>query len=205
MSSSSATIATQRRTANNGRAPAELERWLHIFAASVREALETEPLRRVAGQRLSLSQFQLLRLVSRVGLNHAGTAARFLGVSQPALTKSTDKLVRLGLVRREPSASDRRALLLRATRRGQTLVARHERMSASRLQRALRGLSAAESAALAVLLRTLSLELLRESDVQDGNCLRCAGYVSDDCAVAHLRGGCPYHVTRAREVRHTSR
>lgn len=188
-----------------GREDASIERWLHIFAASVREVLETEPLKLISGRRLSLSQFHLLRLASAVGLNHAGVAARFLGVSRPALTKATDKLVRLGLLTRTPSKTDRRALILRATRRGRALVARHERLRSSRLDGALRSLPLEDLEHLVGLLRSVSLALLHRGDLQEGDCLRCAGHVLEGCSVAHLRGGCPYHVMRTQGVDRSAR
>lgn len=205
MARSGAIVERRERARSVGRENGSIERWLHIFAASVREVLETEPLRRIAGRRLSLSQFHLLRLASAVGLNHAGVAARFLGVSRPALTKATDKLVRLGLLTRTPSKTDRRALILRATRRGRALVAQHERLRSLRLGASLRSLPLEDREHLVDLLRSVSLALLHHGDVQEGDCLRCAGHVLEGCSVAHLRGGCPYHVMRKQEVDRSAR
>jgi DNA-binding MarR family transcriptional regulator len=180
-------------------------RWLYIFAAAVQQALEAEPLERVSRRRLTATQFHLLRLVSATGLDRVGVAAGFLGVSPPALTKNIDKLVRLGLVTRKASSADRRALLLRATPRGRALVERHDAISASRLNRALRALKRGETEDLARLLQVVSLELLRHADIRRGQCLRCAGYVAKQCEVAHLRGGCPYQADSIQETRPAGR
>jgi len=180
-------------------------RWLHIFAASVRQALEAEPLAEVSRRGLTVTQFHLLRLVASNGLDRVGAAARFLGVSPPALTKNIDKLVRLGLLTRRASTVDRRALALRVTRRGRALVDRHDDISAARLERALSALTRDETEEFTRLLQVVSLELLKNADTRQGECLRCGGDIAPNCAVAHLRGGCPYQPDGSVEVDRTVR
>jgi DNA-binding MarR family transcriptional regulator len=104
-----------------------LLRQTHIFASTVREVLEVKLLREVTTAPLTLPQLQLLKLMVRDGQHQLTQVARFLGVSPPAATKNIDKLVGLGLARRERSTGDRRATLLSASPEGRRLVEDYER------------------------------------------------------------------------------
>jgi DNA-binding MarR family transcriptional regulator len=192
---SSGSPAADRRAANSAQVY-RLLRHSHIFAASVREVLELKLLREVTALPLTLSQFHVLKLMSLNGRHQIGEVADFLGVSPPAATKNIDKLERLGLVVRSPSAGDRRATLLSVSPKGRQIVQLYEDRKAARVSPVLGSFRPEEIAQLSVLLERFALALLTLAPSGQGFCLRCAAYLDPGCPVAQVRGGCPYQETR---------
>ncbi|MFO0838581.1 MAG: MarR family winged helix-turn-helix transcriptional regulator [Phycisphaerae bacterium] len=192
----SAVRADISRRAPSADAARRLMRWCHIFSAAVRETLETDLVREVCAQPLTLAQFHLLELIARNGQHQAGEVAGFLGVSAPAATKNIDKLVRQGLLIRRPAADDRRALSLQVSAKGRELVRRYNHLKRIRVAQVLRGLHPADARRLAELLERFSLALFSATRVVNGLCLRCAAYVEPECAMGKLQGGCPYQRLR---------
>ena len=184
---------TQVGTANG---QFDLLRYSHIFASAMRDLLEVKVLREVTDAPLTLPQFHLLKLISLNGSHQVGEVARFLGVSPPAATKNIDKLEGLGLVRRSPSADDRRARVLESSRKGRRLVERYEALKEERLEPVLDGFSDTELAQFARLLERFSLLLIGQEDSGEGLCMRCSAYYDEACPVNHLRDGCPYQKVR---------
>lgn len=175
----------------------------HIFASVVREILEAELLRSTTTLPLTVTQFHLLRLMSLGGHYHLSDLAAFLGVSAPAATKNVDKLERLGLAMRTPSAGDRRATWLTLSPEGERLVGEFEARKAARLTPVLQAFPAAHLGALTQLLARISVSLVRTETGKGAArvCLRCAAYIDDECPIGEILGGCPYQVARhAREA-----
>lgn len=170
----------------------------HIFSAVVREVLEENLIRDTTNLPLTLSQFYLLKLLSIDGQHQVGEVADFMGVSPPAASKNIEKLVRLGLLERSRSEGDRRALLLSVTSRGRRLVIRYEELKAARLYPLLDEFRPQDIEALAQLLERFSLALCGLGASKDGVCLRCAGYLQDECVVGAIQGGCPYQSLQDR-------
>lgn len=164
----------------------------HIFASVVCEILDVELLREASPSPLTPSQFQIVKLMSFDGHHQVGEIAGFLGVSPPAATKNIDKLERLGLVTRSPSKGDRRATLLSVSRKGRRLVRRYEDLRAARLTPVMEAFKPAEIARLIELLERFSVSLLSQEPQGDRFCLRCAGYIEDDCPIRQVHGGCRY-------------
>lgn len=173
-----------------------LVRYSHIFASAVREVLEVKLLRAVCPTPLTLSQFQLLKLMSANGHHQVGEVADFLGVSPPAATKNIDKLERLGLVVRSPSKGDRRATLLTVSPKGRRLVRKYEEAKTARLSPVLDRFEPQEIEQFTWLLERFSVSLLDVESSAPGFCLRCAAYVEEGCPVGQIRGGCPYEKIR---------
>lgn len=174
----------------------DLLRYSHIFASAVHDLLELKVLRKATDDPLTLPQFHLLKLISLNGTHQVGEVARFLGVSPPAATKNIDKLERLGLVARSPSADDRRATLLASSAKGRRLVKSYDALKEERLEPVLDSFSKEELGQFTRLLERFSLQLIRQEDSGMGLCLRCSAYYDDVCPVNHLRDGCPYQKVR---------
>jgi DNA-binding MarR family transcriptional regulator len=178
-----------------------LLRQTHIFASTVREILEVKLLREVSDAPLSLPQLQLLKLMVRDGPHHLTEVAHFLGVSPPAATKNIDKLVGLGLVRRERSTDDRRATLLSASPQGQGLVEEYERRKEQLVRPVAERFRPEELALLTGLLERFAVSLLERETPESGFCARCCGYVDAACPVNWLLGDCAFRKLRAAAVR----
>jgi DNA-binding MarR family transcriptional regulator len=181
--------------------PARLHRFLrysHVFSSAVREILEARYLGEVSTNPLTLPQFHLLKLIALNGHHQVGEVAEFLGVSSPAASKNIDKLERLGLVAREHSKGDRRAILLTASPKGRRLVRKYEDLKAQRLAPVLAHFRPEQIDEMAHLLERFSVLLFDEEKSEEGFCLRCAAYCEHGCPVGHVLGNCPYERIRTR-------
>ena len=162
----------------------------HVLRSLLREFLEEDFLQRVCRHRLTRSQFCFLKLITANADLQVGELARCLGVSAAASSKSLDKLEDLGLVNRETSGQDRRAILLKASAEGEELVRAYERLKAAQLEPVIDSLGAEKTAQLCELLEEVCGAILERSANPRENCLRCAGYYRPDCLYEKLQGQC---------------
>lgn len=75
--------------------------------------------RSIPGRHMSEAQFRVMNLLA-IGINRVGKLAEYYGVSQPAMSKMVDSLVRIGLVGRSTFENDRRQIDLILTKKGAT-------------------------------------------------------------------------------------
>ena len=78
----------------------------------------------LAKEGITMGQFWAIHTVSSLEAASVNTVARYLGVSAPTLCGSLDMLEDAGLVRRQRSERDRRAVELSLTPRGRRVEAR---------------------------------------------------------------------------------
>ena len=180
-------VTADRRQSELGR----LVRRSHIFASVIRDILDVRLLQDVSPSPLTPTQFQLLRLMARDGQHQVRQIADVLGISAPAATKTADKLERLGLISRAPCAGDRRATLLSVSSKGRRLVHKYEQRQAEYLTTTLRRFRPREIEQFSELLERFSVRLLGPPVPGDGNvCLRCRGYLEEECPLSEHCGGC---------------
>ncbi len=91
---------------------------------TIEAALFCRLLRRTRTHRLSLGQIQILSLIiSRDGESVSmGDASRHIGVTEASFTQIVDCLERARLVRRRPSATDRRKTWVEITETGRATI-----------------------------------------------------------------------------------
>ena len=162
----------------------------HVLRSLLREFLEEGFLRRVCRHRLTRSQFCFLKLITANTDLQVGELARCLGVSPAASSKNLDRLERLGLVYREASDQDRRAILLKATLEGEELVSDYERLKAAQLAPVIDSLGREKTEKLCDLLEEVCVRMLSRAEIPRETCLRCAGYYRPDCSFEKLQGEC---------------
>ncbi len=165
-------------------------RYGHVLRSLLREFLEEDFLRQVCPHRLTRSQFCFLKLIAANSDLQVGELARSIGVSAAAASKNLDKLERLGLVTREASSEDRRAILLSASREGRRLVRDYERHKAARLTPVIDALGTEKTKTLCDLLEEVCSGMLAGIEEPRETCLRCAGYYRPDCAFEKFQGEC---------------
>jgi len=116
----------------------------------LRAASALDPIR-VRGWRdleLTLTQLFVLFHLRETPGTSAGTLAEELRVTPPTVTGLVDRLVRMGLVRREEDAKDRRLVRNVLTKRGEETVGEVEREGRSFLTQLFERLSARQLAGL---------------------------------------------------------
>src|SRR5262245_49653733 len=73
---------------------------------------------------VTLPQFRLLVVLASRGPQNVGALADELGVHSSTVTRMCDRLVKRGLIAREPSSESRREVIVRLGRRGRRLLDR---------------------------------------------------------------------------------
>lgn len=102
-------------------APDQVEGILNDFAEKLSGLMIDHYQRHIAELDLTLPQAQALRILRRGPLT-TGRLAEELGMSAPALTQLTDRLVRKELIERRPDEGDRRCVIVALTAKGARLV-----------------------------------------------------------------------------------
>jgi DNA-binding MarR family transcriptional regulator len=178
-----------------------------VFAKAVRDVIEADVLREVAGDKLTTSQLKLLYLVAQTESVTIGEAAYFLGVSSPAASKTVEKLVRRRLLRRNDIRGDRRSSELSLTDQAQKLLANYE---AARNQRAIDIFSQYSPEVLretAEVLDHLAAGISRQRvGVNEGEtCMQCEIYFRKNCRFGRFGAcNCYYSSHHAKKKRDKS-
>ncbi len=108
---------------------------------------------------------------------------RALGLSHPGTVRLVDRLVADGLMRRTPSARDRRAVALHVTEAGEASALAIRQARRRSLAAALQVLTAEEQATLALLVRKLLGGLVGSEDEAYAVCRLCDHDACTDCPV----------------------
>lgn len=166
----------------------------YIFASAVNEVVEEKLLRQVAGDRISFSQFKLLKLVALSDARSIADVAAFLSVSNAAASKAVDKLVRRKLLTRTELPADRRNIELALTEQSRRILAQYDTLKAHKLNKLFRQFSRRELHRTAQLLDRLSATLVDHSAKPEQVCLQCGIYFRDKCLMRQLLNRtCFYH------------
>src|SRR5690349_7963678 len=128
---------------------------LWVTLARAFDAVEHHSRASIARFGLGTTEFGVLEVLYHKGRLPVCEVQRRILVESSSTTYVVDKLVRRGLVRRRPSARDRRVVLLALTPAGRTLIGRIFPAHARAMRRAVAGLPLRQQADAVRLLRTL--------------------------------------------------
>ena len=146
---------------------------------------------------MTMSQYQLLKLVANTRAGRISDVANFLRVTNAAASKAVERLVRRDLVVRKPSTNDRRVNYLMLTRHGESVLDRHEKAHDDVLQEIFTAVPVEELTRASELLDRMSVEIHKHSAASDDLCFRCGIYFREKCLLRELTGrGCYYHIRR---------
>lgn len=123
--------------------------------------------RELAGAGLTLSQWQVLATLSRLGRATMGEVAAFCATDRTTLTRTVDRMVEDGLVSRERDPADRRQVHLKLTGKGrEAFNAAH--VSVTRFNDRVTGALAAEEAErLQLMIRRVMVHVLDDKEWVD--------------------------------------
>jgi len=93
---------------------------------------------------VTLPQYRVLVVLCAEGPLRSGVLAERLGIHQSTLTRTADRLVAQGLIRRDPSQESRREIMVDLTDAGRDIVVRVLRQRSQHLREILEGVSAAD-------------------------------------------------------------
>lgn len=138
---------------------------LWIILARAYDAVQAHARADVARHDLTLAEFGVLEALYHKGPLLLGEVQRKILVSSGGITYLMDRLVKRGLVERQPCPTDRRATYAALTPEGEALIRRIFPEHVRALERALSGLDAEEKAEAMRLLRRLGL---RAAELEPG-------------------------------------
>jgi DNA-binding MarR family transcriptional regulator len=173
-----------------------------VFAKAVRDVIEADVLREVAGDKLTMTHLKLLYLVAQTESVSIGDAATFLGVSSPAASKTVEKLVRRRLLRRNDIRDDRRSSELSLTELGRRMLETYEM---ARNQRAADIFSQYMPEVLQETAEVLDhlasgIASQRAGVAMGETCLQCEIYFRHDCRFGRFGNrNCYYKLHRSEE------
>jgi DNA-binding MarR family transcriptional regulator len=138
-------------------------------------------------EEITASQFQALKHIAQHGPCTVGALAGGLDTSQPAATMLVARMLKRGLVGRQPGRSDRRQAEISLTRHAAELLSRIEAERASRLARTLAEMSEQERRQLVESMERFVSAALNQEDSVDEACLNCGSEHQPDCIVNQTR------------------
>ncbi|HEX8707195.1 MAG TPA: MarR family transcriptional regulator [Pyrinomonadaceae bacterium] len=125
---------------------ARAEEVLSSFAEAMGRLLVEQHRKHLAELDLTLLQAQVMRVLRRDGPILPGKLAVELGISAPAMTQLTDRLVRKHLIERRAGTADRRSVQVALSARGKRLVDQFRRRRSDIFEGALKTMSEADRA-----------------------------------------------------------
>jgi DNA-binding MarR family transcriptional regulator len=158
---------------------------MNILSSAISERLARR-FRVELGDELTMSQYQLLRLVSCTDPGRISDVATFLRVTKPAASKAVKRLVGRGLLVRMAS-EDRRASRLGLTDEGRELLHRYETVHEQVLENLFDDLPDALSETADVM-DHLSIKVLKQHAPPREICFRCGIYFRDKCLLRSFGG-----------------
>ena len=115
-----------------------------------------------------------------------GDVASFLRVSNAAASKTVDRMVRRGLLRRTQDANDRRVMHLHLTQVARRLLRTYENARRLKLQSIFVQFPLEELRSASELLDRLSADIVDHTSNPEELCLKCGIYFRERCLVRQL-------------------
>jgi DNA-binding MarR family transcriptional regulator len=190
--------------AGGGEAVQAIEEFLgstHIFGLALENMLEARILREVAGSELTAAQIRVLKLIAQARARTIGDVASFLGVSDPAASKTVDRLVKRKLVERTERAADRRANELALTATGQSVIAVYENVRNRKLAEVFEEVPAEDLEKTAALLERVAASIVTHTPGAEKVCLQCGIYLKERCLLQQSPFPCAYRKRCGRRER----
>ena len=163
-----------------------------ILARTVETSLEERSVESAVGRQLSKSKVQILRLLGLRSTQTAGQVARFLGVSNPAVSQIIDSMSREKLVVRKTGQHDRREVNLHLTERGRQYFHAIRRQQRHLLRNALQGNSSQPAAKWIAIIQESAKGIAEADQAFEHYCLQCGAYENGTCVLAGGGAECSF-------------
>lgn len=182
--------------------PEALVKALSVLARVINQVLDDYAVSRVTRMPLAGSKVQLLKLVAHQGDQAIGHAAKFLGVSDPAVSQLVDSLATQKLVSRRPDPRDRRTAFLRLTPAGRRFVGALERQQQNLAWAALKKVGITSPATWIATVQELSRALAKsDPKIYEQCCLQCTAHQDTTCLLDNGYTICPFLVHSEERLR----
>lgn len=159
------------------------ERLTRLFERVLLRGIARHSLTELDGEDLSLPQLQCLCFLMQHRRSRLGHISEGLSISNPAVTKLIDRLVKKGLVTSTPCSCDRRSVEVDLTDEGLRLIKQFRSLRSQRLDAIMNSMNPSDREMfLQGLERFLDAALENETDAQEA-CLYCGTEHDPDCIV----------------------
>ncbi len=166
-----------------------------VMSRTVDSVLETQAVEAAVGTPLSASKVEILRLLSHRKGQTASQVARFLGVSNPAVSQIIDTMVRDKLVVRKTAKHDRREVNLMLTGQGQrwakTLLDKQRQL----VRNAIRDKRVSEIGQWAETIEAAAGALVQGNKAYSQFCAQCSSHGDDSCILTDGGEQCQFMET----------
>lgn len=172
----------------------------HVFASALTNVLERKLVGQLSAGLLTPTQVKVLQLIARTETHCVGDVAVFLDVSDAAASKTVDKLVRGGWVRRIEAKPDRRATELFLTNSGKKLLRTYDAARLRSISSICSDMRNAEILDFAKRLDVLSARIVKHVVRSEDICLQCGIHLRERCVIREESGDvCAYRRARNKE------
>ena len=172
-----------------------------VLSRTVDAVLEGEAVEAAVSVPLSASKVQILRLLSRRGGLTASQVARFLGVSNPAVSQIVDSMVRDKLVVRRTGQVDRREVNLQLTEQGKRWSQAVRDRQRHMVRAAVRSLRATDIERWESVLENIAGALGRADSSFSDFCAQCGAHSDGSCVLVDGDASCLFVENGARRRR----
>jgi MarR family transcriptional regulator for hemolysin len=130
--------------------------WVTLLARTMESYFE----KRLKAHGVTRATWVVLSAIHNGAAKTPAAIATFIGVDCAAITRHLDRLEKLGLLERKPSATDRRSIVLKLTNKGKRLIPKIAKHSRETNEKFLKGLTSAEIDAI----QAIIVKMLANSD-----------------------------------------
>jgi len=167
-----------------------LSELLGISSLIVTDICEQQFMEDASSMSLSKNQHYILKMLANAAPFNLSDLAGILSVSNAAIGKNIDKLVKYKLVTRKFSTKDRRAAKISITKEGIDIVEKHYKLKIENHIEIFKHFSLEDKEKFTNYLRSFIRNTLHKNMNTDILCLQCDGFCGDDCIVKEVNGTC---------------
>lgn len=163
-----------------------------VFSRTVENVLEARSVEAAVGRPLSASKVQILRLLGLRGGQTASQVARYLSVTNPAVSQIIDSMVRDKLVSRQTGRYDRREVDLQLTERGRQYFHAVRRQQRHLIRSALRTSGNASVDKWIKTLQAAATGVAQADQAFEDFCAQCGAHADGTCVLVGGDAQCAF-------------
>ncbi len=163
---------------------------VHLLSRLVIDVLEKENIKKLLPMSLTRNQLNILRILHNSGSKSVKELANIIDVSNAAVSKNVEKMVKRNLVKRQATTSDRRQAEVSILKAGVEYLNQHDESWQDRQYKILSEFSTVEMDQFNHLVDKYIKGCLKEDRSVDLICLQCGGLYDEGCTICLHRGYC---------------
>ncbi len=170
----------------------EFIRNLQLLAFLTRHYVEGRFITDATEKPISFVHMNLLRILDQHPGRTVGDVAKYMNVSYPAATKTIDKLVKFGLLRRREDTQDRRIAHLHLTPAGKAMVEKYIVLKRDQIETVLDKFGLENAEQLNDHMHKFARNVVELIPIRAGVCMHCGAFDPEDCTPSVDEKSCGY-------------